>query len=304
MKISFDKIKDKVQILAPASKCNEFDKIIDLSSQLFKKYSINYSVSDGLISDKGLPFYSNSLKYRYDDFKSALEDEEVKVLWCLRGGYGSSEICFKLIEEHYKLKSPKILIGFSDITSLHLLFNNQFNLPSIHGSMLASLDTKDGTENVEKIFTMFKETSKSYRMSQLNNIKYDKIESQVVGGNLTVLCSNIGTPILDDAFFDNKILFLEDIGETSYKIMRALMHIFHSGILSKITAIIFGDFTKSDTDYKNTILEFITNYCKGIPAFSLENIGHGDINEPLILGVLAKIENDVLTINNPFEFIN
>jgi muramoyltetrapeptide carboxypeptidase len=291
-KFTFDRQKDKIQIIAPASKCKDLDAALTMSENLFKKHGFKFSVSEELFNKNSMNFYSNTLDYRYEDLKKALDDEDIKILWCVRGGYGSAEIGNLLW--NYELKSPKLLIGFSDITSLHLLFNHKFHIPSIHGEMLSGPLTENKAKNLELVFDLLKGNNLSYKLQKLNHISYNKIEdTSITGGNLTVLCSNIGG-MLRSEFFDDKILFLEDIDEQSYKIMRSLMQLFHGGFLSKLKAIIFGQFTKSDKFKEETLQYFIDKYCNNIPIFALDSVGHGEINEPIIFGNSVIIQDDIV----------
>ena len=95
-------------------------------------------------------------------------------------------------------------------------------------------------------------------------------------------------------------MFLEDVGEISYKIQRCLMQLYNGGFLSKIRAIIFCQFTNSDQYLERTIQDFVNEYCR-IPAFRFDFIGHGEINLPLILGTNAKIIGENLIVENSFE---
>jgi muramoyltetrapeptide carboxypeptidase len=311
-KIVFDRKTDIIQVVAPSSKRPDFYEAIEKFTLLCREYGINSSVSEGLFSDDCLPFLSNSLEYRYNDFLDALKNDDIKIIWSIRGGYGSSEIANLL--KDYKINSPKILIGFSDITSLHLLFNNYFFLPSIHGAMIFDILKDSKVENLKKIFNLFKSNKIEYKLKRINiiaktiesNIEESDshinttIESYITGGNLTVLCSNIGG-LLKAEHFEDKILFLEDVGEISYKVQRCLIQLYHGGFLSKIKAIIFCEFVGSDENLERTLQSFISKYCNTIPAFELNIIGHGEINQPLILGSPCKIINDILTIEIPFE---
>ena len=309
MKIVFNREKEIIKIVAPASKKLGYESVMKSFSLLCKEYSCNYSVSEGLFSETCLAFISNNPEYRFKDFLNALDDDKVRIIWSIRGGYGSAEIANLLLD--YKIKSPKILIGFSDITSLHLLFNNYFNLPSIHGSMPFCVTRELGMQNLRDVFEVLLNVKKiEYK---LENISFslggergtipDFINGDIIGGNLTVLCSNIGS-LARSQDFDGKILFLEDVDEKSYKIQRSLMQLYQGGLLKNIKAIIFGQFIEHDEYIDETIINFVEKNCHGKPAFRLNYIGHGKVNKPLIMGAPSIITEDCLIINNPFEWFN
>lgn len=124
-KIIFDKQRDYVSIIAPASSCaNAQDKLKEaikiLSLQGFKTL-----VDDKILIGDELPFFAAPKAERFRIFKEAMENEKVKIIWAFRGGYGCSEFvedCFNI-----ELKGDKILIGYSDVTVLHLLLNNHYD---------------------------------------------------------------------------------------------------------------------------------------------------------------------------------
>ena len=295
--IIFNKNKDIVQIIAPASKCNALDDVLINATRLLKDNHIKFRVAEDLFSDSSLPFYSNSLEYRFNDIKNALDDGDVKIIWCIRAGYGSAEVAQLL--EGYSLKQPKILIGFSDITSLHLLFNNEFQMPSIHGPNIHDLSSN----SLQIVLDMLQGKQYDYKLIQISSTGYKPIKgSSVIGGNLTVLCSNIG--VFNKSFFDNKILLLEDVNEYSYAIKRSLMQLYRNDMLKNLKAIIFGDFTKSDKYLDRTLAFFTDSYCSHIPVFTTPNIGHGDLNYPIIFSSRADIIDGNLCVYSPYQMVN
>jgi muramoyltetrapeptide carboxypeptidase len=112
----------------------------------------------------------------------------------------------------------------------------------------------------------------------------------------------IGTKLQPDT--KDKILIIEDTREKSYKVHRYLMHIKNAGLLDEVAAIIFGDFVKSDDDLEATILYFCQNHIPNIPTYRATNVGHGDINYPIIMNEEAIIEDNLLSINNPFRVVS
>lgn len=256
-----------------------------------------------------------------------------KVLfWCFRGGYGSAEVAYKLIglmtESLLNFnKNPNFtLLGYSDITALHGFCNHILNIPTIHCLNFNEIAQKQKQQIDKNNYHADQENSDMFTenrnlLSVINilsghNIKMPlaplkhvpknvRLESTLIGGNLTVLTSLLAGKL--DFPFRGKILFLEDTNEPPYSVKRALMALFMAGKMLDLTALIFGDFTlntqnpQAYTDLCSAIDEFLADWIK-IPSFQLKGVGHGEINNSLILGTKCIIDTEhlELTIDNPF----
>jgi muramoyltetrapeptide carboxypeptidase len=300
MKIAFNKATDIIQVIAPASRPNseDHDKLLNRAIDLLGSKGFKAIATDKILSKSPTMFYANTLKERTADFLDAMQDERVKIIWCLRGGYGSAEVANEVLD--LKLQQPKILIGFSDITSLHALFNQIYGLPSIHGNNICSV--LKHPESLEDIINLLSGKPSVFKLSPLNEAARSeglKIEGKIAGGNLKILTTLIGTKLAPN--FENQILMIEDINEAGYAIMRDLMHLEYSGLLKKIKAIVFGDFIKGDR-HVNEVISFFSNDAK-IPAFKTENFGHDDINIPITLDGDGIIENQILTSLSHFVLL-
>jgi muramoyltetrapeptide carboxypeptidase len=311
MKISFNKATDYIQIVAPASNLIYADKdsVLQQAVELLAMHGFKVKISPDILTKEPVLFYANTLKKRVEDFEQAMQDDEVKIIWCLRGGYGSAEVANSLLD--IAMTAPKILIGFSDITSLHVFFEKKFLMPSIHGNNINSLlKQKEGTslleetQSINQIIELLSGKISTLPISPINSLAKNsqKIEGIITGGNLRVLTTLIGTPLTPN--LDDKILILEDVSEAGYSIMRALMQLKHANLLAKTKAIIFGDFIKSDA-YCNDVLQTFADEIN-IPVFRTKNFGHDEENTPITLGVNCIIETDkqVLSVYSPFEIID
>ncbi|MCC8417869.1 MAG: LD-carboxypeptidase [Rickettsia endosymbiont of Bryobia graminum] len=198
---------------------------------------------------------------RYKAFLKALTDPEVKIIWAFRGGYGCDEFVFDCLNT--KPVGTKILIGFSDITSLHLLFNQNYNLPTIHGAVLSTLPCRE--ENIRSIFEILSGRDLKVKLIPIVSVVNKKITGETIGRNLTIITSMIGTKLHPDT--KDKILIIEDTGEQGYKVHRYLMHMKNAKLLDNVAAIIFGDFVKSDNNLEATILYFCQNHIPYIPTY-------------------------------------
>lgn len=238
-------------------------------------------------------YFSGTDEERLNDFQQMLDDDEVKAVFCARGGYGTTriidEISFKKFKHH-----PKWIIGFSDITVLHAHLYSNYYIASLHAPM-ASAFNDDGAIN-------------EYVLSLKNAIEGKKLKYQcpvhefnqkgegigeLIGGNLSLLSHLIGTD--SDMKTRGRILFLEDTGEYLYNIDRMMYQLKRSGKLSKLAGLIIGGFTDNkDTErpFGKTAFEIIHeivkdyNYpvCFGFP------VSHEKENYALKIGVGYKLK--------------
>lgn len=295
--ILFDKKQDKIAIIAPSSLSSEAEGKFAAALSLLEDAGFSVVYHPEIISGASLEFFAATKYIRTESLKIALEDDRVKIIWAFRGGYGATEIVFDCYE--CKPSTPKLLIGFSDITALHLLFNQRYQLPSLHASVLTSLlgDQKKMFAEIMELFTAGK---KSYELEMANDsaINIDStIEAEIIGGNLAVFCNMIGTKL--HPCTDGKIVILEDVGERGYEIHRLFMHLINSGLLTRPAAIILGDFTNGDEHVKPSIDDICYRYLRHIPIYNFTGFGHGSVNHPVILGSKSKIDKNYLLLESP-----
>ncbi len=190
--------------------------------------------------------FAGSAKERADAFMQFALDPMIDVLWCGRGGYGASSI-LPLLSFQKLQRVKKIIIGFSDITSLLHVANLQWGWRAIHGPMPsqrkfsilpeADLESLYDALDLEKPIKPAK-----FRPRWISKKPKKKIKGPMFGGNLAVLASIAGTPY-QPSYPKGSVLFLEDIGEPPARILRMLEQLMQSGICSRLSAILLGDFT-------------------------------------------------------------
>ncbi|HJK87196.1 MAG TPA: LD-carboxypeptidase [Candidatus Megaira endosymbiont of Nemacystus decipiens] len=300
--IRFNKSKDLVSIVAPSSCHKDFKGKIDIKGsfdhlldivEIFKSNGMNAIYDKNIFQQNELDYFAAPKEVRFSQLKNALETPEVKIISAFRGGYGLAEIVFDLLD--VVPSGPKILIGFSDITSLHLLFNQFYNFPTIHGMV-----SKKFRYGRKEIFALLNSKINSHRLEAINSAakqNNDAISCEVSGGNLSIICNMIGTKLSPK--FKDKIVIIEDVGEPGYKVHRFLMHLYNANITGNAKAIIFADFTASDDLLEPSLNHFINNYLINMPVYKTSKIGHKDCY-PFILGSQGRIANNHLVIKNPF----
>ena len=292
---------DCIGILAPGSYTN--DKDFAGSIELLKEQG--YRVKLAPSATAMYEHFAGTDRKRAADINAFFKDDDVKAILCVRGGYGSARILDRL---DYKMiaKRPKPLIGFSDVTALHVALGEKAGISTIHGPMLVSFTRPnfDSDYTREQFFMGLRQadplgeipmpmaTSPEERPLRLETVIPGTAEGIIVGGNLTVLTSLVGTPW--ELNGKGALLLLEDVGERPYRIDRMLNQLWQSGLLSRVSGILLGDFVGCESDDTNPIEDFtleqvLKHYARlsrkpvirGVPS------GHGRYNLFIPLGVHA-----------------
>lgn len=279
----FLNLNDKVVIVSPSGKISS-DYIYNTVS-LLQSWGLQVHTSENALKEVGS--YSGFVQQRLADLQSAMDDPDVKLIFCSRGGYGAIHLLDQLNFDEIK-KNPKWMIGFSDITALHSSFLSH-GIMSIHGPM-AKHFSDEGKSDLSVLYTKTALTGKPLNYTipvKLSSIKREgKAEGTLFGGNLSVLTSLLGSKFLKVP--RNGILFLEDIGERPYKVDRMIYQLKISGILNKIKGLIVGQFTdyEEDTNMYASLYESIFSVVNefSFPVCFNFPVGHTKINLPLIMG--------------------
>jgi len=275
----FLKPGDTVDIVATSSKCNP--NALGNMKELIESWGLQCHIPDDLFGDSLL--YANSDEKRFEHLKNALLNTTSKAIWCLLGGAGAS----KLIPMLSQIKPPshsKIFIGFSDITALHIFLQGQWGWSTIHGpSGFQASQNKVSMDSVNLLKNIL--FNKDYSFS------YDQIVplNQLAENNLQIEAS-LGTSWQINT--KNKILFIEEINERAYRVDRVLAHLSQAGIFDQVKALLFGDFVdKGEPDGTLLVQETLEQFAKqcSLPVLQISNVGHGLVNNPILLGSSAKL---------------
>lgn len=303
--LTFDRKKDKVAIIAPSSasrnEAGNFDlkmskSRLEVAISLFEEHGFSCKYDEKIFSGGSLEYFAASKEERLRQLVEAIEDPEVKIISMFRGGYGACEIVFDCLK--VRPSGRKILIGYSDATALHFLFNQHYGFPSIHGVV-----SESHKHMMSNVISVLEGKNAAFSLQAQNDLArtLPAISAPVTGGNLTLICNMIGTmlhPVLE-----NKILFIEDVNERGYQVHRHLLHMSNAGLFKQVKVVIFADFTESDKHLDISIENFISNYLHSIPVFKTTGIGHGKINSPLTLGANGQVDNLIFSIESPFKLV-
>ena len=261
--------------LAPAIKTIESWKLkVELGSNLFE------------VDNQ----FSGTIEQRSTDLQTMIDDDSIKAILCARGGYGTVQIIDNI--DFSKLKNkPKWIVGYSDVTVLHSHLN-KLGIASLHATMPINFKT-NAKESLASL--------KNGLFGNENNIlcgphtfnKFGKVEAEVVGGNLSILYSLLGSN--SDVDTDGKILFIEDLDEYLYHIDRMMMNLKRNGKFTKLKGIVVGgmsDMNDNTIPFGKTAEEIILEYIKefDFPVCFNFPAGHLDDNRTLVFGKECTLE--------------
>ncbi|MGG5463132.1 S66 peptidase family protein [Clostridium sp. B9] len=258
MKLQKIKLGDTIGVIAPAS--GDKNDVINYNISSFK--NLGFKIKEGKNLRKKQEYLSAPDKERAKDLMEMFEDKDVKAIISYRGGYG----CIKMmpyLDFNIIKKNPKILCGFSDLTVLLNSISQKTGLTTFHGPMINSKITSDKSTE-ESLLSMLTDDSNLIDIStnEFKIINPAPFRASLCGGNLTMLCSSIGTPY--EISTKNKVLMLEDINEENYAIDRALMQLKLSKKLDSCKGFLIGHFTPYNPKTLETILSILTPYNKPI----------------------------------------
>ena len=276
---------DNVFLFCPSSPIipeEDIEKCIKVMTDL----GFNPVIGKSLYENYG-GYMAGKAEIRIEDLHEAFSRKDIKGIFCVKGGYSASQLLDKIDYELIK-NNPKVFVGYSDVTNLHIVFNQKCNLGTYHGPMVKSNminDFNDYTkssffEAMEKNETKYEEPE-NMPLSILidGNVSSEIINGVLTGGNLAIIVTTLGTKYEIDT--KDKILFLEDVDEETGSLNRMLTHLKYAGKLDDCKAVVFGNFaackntyTKENQHYDlmELLKDFFANYDKPV-IYGMES-GH------------------------------
>lgn len=295
---------DTVGLITPSTFVSDPDRIA-LTERTIRYFGLNAKFGRNVRKREG--YVGGSVEERVADLHDMFRDPEVKAVFCIRGGFGSAHL---LDHIDYGLigKNPKIFLGYSDITALHLAIQRKTGMVTFHGPVALSRFTKYTQEHFRRALFETKplgllgnpRDSDPLRPAHtVRTIRGGTARGPLAGGNLTLISTTLGTPYEIES--KGKILFLEDVDEQPYSVDRMLTHLKLAGKLDAAAGIVFGecndcrprDFRPSfDSNFSlGEILDRILGKLR-IPVFSGLTIGHTEDQLTLPVGVMATLDAD------------
>ena len=239
-----------------------------------------------------------------------LQDDDISTIFCVRGGYGMMRILDRLDFDTLKNTSPKNIIGYSDITVLQFAFLKKLGWITYSGPMVASDMGADFSRYSEEwLWKILRQDSNSFQLKNPENkdieiYRSGSAEGQLLPGCLTLVSCLLGTQYCPS--FENKILVIEDIGETGYNLDRLLTTLKLHGVFEEISGLILGSFVNTDDeeDEKAFLINKLLDDLIGDYDFPvLTNFAYGHIEERLTLpvGVQAQMNTDPIDVRINFQ---
>jgi muramoyltetrapeptide carboxypeptidase len=260
---------------------------------------------------KRLGYLGGTIEERLDDLHSMFADSSVRGVFAIRGGYGSPQLLDRI---DYDLihRNPKVFIGYSDITALHVAIHKKTGLVTFHGPVTTSAFTNyTQTWYFRALFdprplgklTNPTDTNLLRPEHRLRTVRSGKARGRLIGGNLSLVAATLGTPYEIDT--RGRILFIEDVEEQPYSIDRMLTHMHLAGKLQDAAGVIWGECADcGPRDYKPSfestlsvgeVVDRILGQLK-VPVLSGLTIGHTDDQLTLPEGVMAELDADAGTL--------
>lgn len=280
---------DTIRIVSTARKA--FPADMEAAMQVFRNWGLNIVLGSSIGQEDHQ--FAGSDAIRAADLQQALDDKNIKAIFCARGGYGTVRIIGQVDFSRFA-ENPKWIVGFSDATVLHSHIQARFGIPSLHAVMPTIFRFDEAGMRAQD--TMHKALFGSpleYLIPQQSELfRIGQEEAVLVGGNLSILFSLLGS--VSDIDTDGKILFIEDLDEYLYHIDRMMISLKRAGKLSKIKGLLVGgmvEMNDNDTPFGKTpeqiIWEHVAEYnypvCFNFPA------GHIRDNRALYLGRKARL---------------
>lgn len=296
---------DTVAVIAPSSGVapEAFEKAVQNLSDLGFKAKVGKSAR----TRSG--FLAGTDRQRLDDLHQAFGDAEVKAVWCVRGGYGAArflpDLDFKLIK-----KNPKIFIGYSDITALHLAIHQNTGLVTFHGPVAASTYSDYVKKHIAgvlinpsapyKIELSPANIAKESNLFKTETITRGKCRGELLGGNLSLLTALAGTPFALQNM-KGKLLFIEDVSEQPYRIDRMLTQLRQSIDLRQLAGIalgVFEDCNPKDATASQSLIGVLKDRLGdlGIPVIYGLSFGHIRDQFTLPIGIEAELDTEKATM--------
>jgi muramoyltetrapeptide carboxypeptidase len=288
-------------IIAPASAPPD-PKAVDRAVAVLEKLGYKTKLAPNVHKRWG--YLAGSDRERASDLMRMFTDKKVNAVLCVRGGYGTARL-LPLLDYRAIRANAKIFVGYSDITSLHCAFLTNAGLVSFHGPMLNSdfalSELPDFT--VQSFLRTLASTDKQddiadgYPDKTVKVLRRGIARGQLIGGNLALLCTVVGTPWQPS--FKNAILFLEDIGEAPYRWDRMFTYLSNCGLLQQVAGIAIGlnadcedPQTKTAKEYRQTLDEVLRERLLPlkIPIVTGLPFGHVPMNATLPVGVRAELD--------------
>jgi len=303
---------DLVGLVAPSGATN--DTFVQARVKNLEAFGFNVKVSANILAARGNT--AGTPAERAADLHAMFIDREVKAIWAVRGGSGAAQL-LPLIDYGLIRRHPKILIGYSDITALHLAILRHSGLVTFHGPTASARFTDYTATQIEAVLMHPRNQTTIYMSHEnakrgvdtlefkLRTIRAGVAEGRLIGGNLSVLASLIGTPYA--AELHDALLFLEDVGEQPYRLERMLTQLKQSLPADNLRGVMIGMFTRSNSPRDQaqeepasslTLDQLLADHfvASSYPAVYGYSFGHIANQMTIPVGIRARLDTESETL--------
>jgi muramoyltetrapeptide carboxypeptidase len=276
-----------VGVIAPSSPVEQSE--ISEGLRLLESFPLKVTLGSHLFDR--VHYLAGSDHERVSDLHRMFSDPEVKAIFCARGGYGSARL-LKDIDFSVIRNNPKIFVGFSDLTALLIALYKECGLVTIHGPTISNLLHDKNWEHLSRLITTSQRPQVSFRHGSV--IKEGKARGTLLGGNLSTLCSLLDTPYMPS--FDDMILFVEEKGESPYRLDRMFTQLLLSNRLNGLAGLVIGQMVDCGEGVQVNSLLYERLRGLLIPVATGLPVGHGGENISIPLGLPALLDTERMVL--------
>ena len=284
------KIGDTIGVIAPSNPIiNENIEEVEKARKIIENLGFKVKYAKNLFSNTN--GYSATAKEKAEDLNKMFADKDVKIIWCAKGGENSNSI-FEYIDYENIKQNPKIICGYSDITSITNIITEKTGLVTFSGTNFKTIATDETDYSLKQVINRFVDANLEIGTSNDNYkiIRSGQAEGRLIGGNLSLTRGLVAGKYSID--FTDKILFLEELGFETGPALASnfLYYMKQNGVFDKIKGIWLGNYThESGIKLEKILLDVIENEYD-FPIIQSENFGHIENKTVIPIGTKAKID--------------
>ncbi|WP_435206914.1 S66 peptidase family protein [Micromonospora sp. bgisy143] len=288
---------DRVRVVSPGGTPNPTNMARGI--EILRSWGLEVELGEHVYAKYG--YLAGTDAQRLADLNAALNDPGVRGVFAARGGYGTQRIV-DAIDVSGLRRDPRVVVGFSDITSLHGRLWRETGLVTFYGPMVNWSDSRTGPESAEALRSAVMTTApvtitRDPAETTAPVVVPGRASGPLLGGTLTMLSTSLGAA--DAPRFDDAILFFEDVDEAPYSIDRMLTELRRVGVLSRVAGVVVGQITNSvggagEWDAAAVLKDRL--YDLGVPVLGGLRLGHGNGQLTVPLGARASIDAEAGTL--------
>ena len=284
------KIGDTIGVIAPSSPIiGDNVEELNQAKKIIENLGFKVKYSKNIFSNTNN--YSATAKEKADDINEMFADKDIDIIWCAKGGENSNSV-FDYLDFEMIKQNPKIICGYSDITSLTNIISEKTGLVTFSGTNFKTIATDETDYSLKEVLKRFLDGSLEFGRNECGykTIKEGFAEGKLIGGNLSLTRAMVAGKY--NIEFSDKILFLEELGFETGPALASnyLYYMKQDGVFDKIRGIWLGNYThESGITLEKILLDTLGNEFKG-PIIKSENFGHIEQKTVIPIGTMAKID--------------